>query len=136
MKVHFIAVSQNAKTGPIPVSIIERASCWPGCAPYENGCNAETGILTLHWARVITENGLVGEGDHALAGVGGDELLQHRAVDGRTVSGQIAGLPIAPQTAGPECRDLGAELGPGPAGETAGDAGSAFSKAFGQGCGP
>ena len=49
MKVHFIAVSQNAKTGPIPVSIIERASCWPGCALYENGCYAETGALAMHW---------------------------------------------------------------------------------------
>jgi hypothetical protein len=52
MKVHFIAVSQNAKTGPIPTSIVERASCWPGCALYENGCYAETGALALHWNRV------------------------------------------------------------------------------------
>jgi hypothetical protein len=52
VKVHFIQVSQNAKTGPIPVSIIERASCWPGCALYENGCYAETGALALHWDRV------------------------------------------------------------------------------------
>ena len=58
MKVHFIAVSQNAKTGPIPVSIIERASCWPGCALYDNGCYAETGILALHWGRV--SRGLAG----------------------------------------------------------------------------
>ena len=52
MRVHFIAVSQNAKTGPIPVSIIERASCWPGCALYDNGCYAETGALAMHWRRV------------------------------------------------------------------------------------
>jgi hypothetical protein len=52
MKVHFISVSQNAKTGPIPVSIIERASCWPGCALYENGCYAEAGALGMHWDRV------------------------------------------------------------------------------------
>ena len=58
MKVHFIAVSQNAKTGPIPVSIIERASCWPGCALYENGCYAETGALAMHWDRV--SRGLAG----------------------------------------------------------------------------
>jgi hypothetical protein len=58
MKVQFIAVSQNAKTGPIPVSIIERASCWPGCALYENGCYAETGALALHWNRV--SRGLAG----------------------------------------------------------------------------
>ena len=52
MKVHFVAVSQNAKTGPIPVSIIERASCWPGCVLYDNGCYAETGALAMHWDRV------------------------------------------------------------------------------------
>jgi hypothetical protein len=52
MRAHFIAVSQNAKTGPMPASIIERASCWPGCALYENGCYAETGALGLHWDRV------------------------------------------------------------------------------------
>jgi hypothetical protein len=58
MRVHFIVVSQNAKTGPIPVSIIERASCWPGCALYEKGCYAETGALAMHWRRV--SRGLAG----------------------------------------------------------------------------
>jgi hypothetical protein len=58
MRVQFIAVSQNAKTGPIPASIVERASCWPGCALYENGCYAETGALALHWHRV--SRGLAG----------------------------------------------------------------------------
>jgi hypothetical protein len=52
MKVQFIAVSQNAKTGPIPASIVERASCWPGCALYKNGCYAEAGALAVHWNRV------------------------------------------------------------------------------------
>jgi hypothetical protein len=58
MKVQFIAVSQNAKTGPIPASIVERASCWPGCALYENGCYAESGALRMHWERV--SRGLAG----------------------------------------------------------------------------
>jgi hypothetical protein len=58
MQVHFIAVSQNAKTGPIPASIVERASCWPGCALYENGCYAEVGALGMHWDRV--SRGLAG----------------------------------------------------------------------------
>jgi hypothetical protein len=52
MQVLFVEVSQNAKTGPIPASIVERASCWPGCALYENGCYAETGALAMHWDRV------------------------------------------------------------------------------------
>jgi hypothetical protein len=58
MRVQFIAVSQNAKTGPIPASIVERASCWPGCALHENGCYAETGALAMHWDRV--SRGLAG----------------------------------------------------------------------------
>jgi hypothetical protein len=58
MQVLFIKVSQNAKTGPIPASIIERASCWSGCALYENGCYAETGALAMHWDRV--SHGLAG----------------------------------------------------------------------------
>jgi hypothetical protein len=58
MIVQFIAVSQNAKTGPIPASIVERASCWPGCALFANGCYAETGALALHWNRV--SRGLAG----------------------------------------------------------------------------
>jgi hypothetical protein len=57
MQVQFIEVSQNAKTGPIPASIIERASCWPG-ALYENGCYAEAGALAMHWDRV--SRGLAG----------------------------------------------------------------------------
>src|SRR6202007_79392 len=58
MRVQFIAVSQNAKTGPIPASIVERASCWLGCALYENGCYAEAGALAMHWDRV--SRGLAG----------------------------------------------------------------------------
>jgi len=58
MKVQFVKVSQNAKTGPIPASIVERASCWLGCALYENGCYAETGALGTHWDRV--SHGLAG----------------------------------------------------------------------------
>ncbi len=52
MQTQLIPVSQNAKTGPIPVSITERASCWPGCALYQNGCYAEAGALGFHWHRV------------------------------------------------------------------------------------
>jgi len=58
MRVHFVKVSENAKTGPIPVSIVERASCWPGCALYETGCYAERGALAMHWDRV--SRGLAG----------------------------------------------------------------------------
>src|SRR5258707_11308224 len=36
----------------MPASIVDRASCWPGCVLYENGCYAKAGALALHWDRV------------------------------------------------------------------------------------
>src|SRR6478736_4605704 len=69
---------------------------------------------------VVAEDGLMGEGDRVFAGVGVDELVEERVVDLSSVSRQVAGLGITPQTAGPKRRDLRAELRPGPAGETAG----------------
>jgi hypothetical protein len=56
--------------------------------------------------RIVAEDGLVGEGDCVLAGVGGDELVEERAVDLGPVSGEIACLGIAPETAGPQRCDL------------------------------
>jgi len=52
MKVLFVPVSQNAKTGPMPATIIERASCWTGCALYDKGCYALYGALGHFWAGV------------------------------------------------------------------------------------
>jgi hypothetical protein len=52
MKALFVAVSQNAKTGPIPATITERGSCWSGCALYDNGCYAFYGALGHFWRGV------------------------------------------------------------------------------------
>ena len=65
--------------------------------------------------RIVAEHGLVSEGDGVLAAVGGDELVEQLSVDLRTVSGQVACLGVAPETAGAERCDLCAELRPGPA---------------------
>lgn len=44
--------SGNAKTGPIPISITEAASC-PASCPFKGaGCYAENWPLRLHWERV------------------------------------------------------------------------------------
>lgn len=52
MKVSFTLKSGNAKTGPIPVSMTEAASC-PNSYPFKgNGCYAENWPLRLHWQRV------------------------------------------------------------------------------------
>jgi hypothetical protein len=52
VKTLFTQVSQNAKTGPIPVTITEKASCWTGCALYEKGCYAFYGALGHFWSGV------------------------------------------------------------------------------------
>src|SRR3989442_8776109 len=52
VKTLYTPVSQNAKTGPIPVTITEKASCWTGCALYEQGCYAFYGALGHFWSDV------------------------------------------------------------------------------------
>ena len=58
--VHLSLKSRNGKTGPIPVSTTTRASCWSGCAFFENGCYAELGHVSMHWKKVTS-------GDNAMS---------------------------------------------------------------------
>jgi hypothetical protein len=51
MQVHLTLKSANVKTGPIPVSTTERASCPPDCN-VRDACYAASGPLALHWAAV------------------------------------------------------------------------------------
>ena len=52
MRVHITARSGNAKTGPIPVTTTERASCPTTCPFYDKGCYAKSGPLAIHWRKV------------------------------------------------------------------------------------
>lgn len=50
--VHLTPKSANVKTGPIPVSTTESATCPPSC-PFSNGaCYAKGGPLAIHWRKV------------------------------------------------------------------------------------
>jgi len=51
-KVHFIAKSGNAKTGPIPVTLSERSTCPDSCSFKGNGCYADGYPMFLHWDKV------------------------------------------------------------------------------------
>ena len=51
MQVHLTLKSANVKTGPIPVSTTERASCPDDCN-MKAECYAASGPLALHWAAV------------------------------------------------------------------------------------
>ena len=48
----FTAVSANAKTGPIPTTTSNRATCPKTCPFYNKGCYAAIGPQALHWRKV------------------------------------------------------------------------------------
>lgn len=51
-------ISSNAKTGPIPVSMTEKATCPNACPLKSNGCYAESGHVNIHWNKIsIGERG-------------------------------------------------------------------------------
>ena len=52
MQVAFTAVSSNTKTGQIPTSTTERASCPTTCPFYDKGCYAKSGPQAIHWRKV------------------------------------------------------------------------------------
>jgi len=50
--IHFKTVSNNGKTGPIPVSTSSANTCPDACPFKKNGCYADSGPLALHWIKV------------------------------------------------------------------------------------
>ena len=53
MRVTVTQVSRNVKTGPIPVSTTEEASCPDECPLKGTNCYARFGPLGMHWRKVI-----------------------------------------------------------------------------------
>lgn len=49
---HITLVSENAKTGPIPVTTSSASTCPTSCPFKSSGCYAEHGHLRLHWDKV------------------------------------------------------------------------------------
>lgn len=50
-RVALTLTSQNAKTGPIPVSTTDSSTCPPDCGQHDT-CYAKFGPLAMHWGRV------------------------------------------------------------------------------------
>jgi hypothetical protein len=48
----FTEASSNIKTGAIPTSTSDRATCWTGCPFYDKGCYAKSGPQNIHWNKV------------------------------------------------------------------------------------
>lgn len=57
MRYHFIPESSNRKTGAIPVTYTERASCPPSCPHYRADCYAEDFYTRLSWDKVPQRGG-------------------------------------------------------------------------------
>lgn len=52
MKFHLTQISGNIKTGPIPVTTSDRATCPDACPLKAGGCYAKGGPLGIHWSMV------------------------------------------------------------------------------------
>jgi hypothetical protein len=57
MRYHFIPESSNRKTGAIPVTYTERASCPPSCPHYRADCYAEDFYTRMAWNKVPERGG-------------------------------------------------------------------------------
>ena len=54
---HFVPVSANRKTGPIPVTYSERGTCPPSCPHYRADCYAEDYYTRMTWDKVPARGG-------------------------------------------------------------------------------
>lgn len=101
MRARLTRRSGNAKTGPIPVSITEEASCPVSCPLRERGCYARAFPLALHWRRVARAAGatwaqFLREVNALLSG----QLWRHNQAgdlpgDGSAIDGQELGELVA-----------------------------------------
>lgn len=54
MKYSFTRISQNVKTGPIPVTMSHKETCPNACPLKSSGCYAESGNVNIHWQNIST----------------------------------------------------------------------------------
>jgi hypothetical protein len=52
MLFHLTEKSENAKTGPMPVTTSSKETCPPACPFRKSGCYAASGALNFHWLKV------------------------------------------------------------------------------------
>lgn len=79
MLYHLTRKSDNAKTGPIPVSTSSAETCPPSCPFRGHGCYAASGKLSLHWSRVTdgTRGGTLDDLCATVASLPASQLWRH-----------------------------------------------------------
>jgi len=96
--VHITPVSSNRKTGRIPVSTTDAATCPPSCPLQGGGCYAKSGPLAMHWKKVSTGERVVpfGEFIRFIGNLPQGQLWRHNqagdlAGKGNTIDGRLLG---------------------------------------------
>lgn len=92
-KIHFVPVSSNSKTGPIPVTYSARETCPESCPHYRTSCYADAGFHTrMVWDKVNARGSSVADVADAIRALPPGTLWRHN----------IAGdLPGAGETVDP-----------------------------------
>lgn len=90
MKYHFIRESSNSKTGPIPTTYTERASCPPSCPHYRADCYAEDFYTRMNWDKVGQRGGTLEDLKRAIESLPDGQLWRMNVAgdlpgDGETV---------------------------------------------------
>lgn len=76
-KVHFVPVSSNVKTGPIPVTYSERSTCPLSCPHYRADCYAEDYFVRMTWDKVPMRGGDWGDLLMHISGLPAGQLWRH-----------------------------------------------------------
>jgi len=77
MKYHFIRSSGNSKTGKIPVTYSERATCPESCPHYRADCYAEDFYTRLAWDKVPERGGDLAALCQSIAALPAGQLWRH-----------------------------------------------------------
>jgi hypothetical protein len=77
MRYHFIPQSSNRKTGAIPVTYSERATCPQSCPHYRADCYAEDFYTRMAWDKVPERGGTLGGLCAAIASLPEGQLWRH-----------------------------------------------------------
>jgi hypothetical protein len=80
-------ISKNSKTGPIPVTTSNRATCPDACPLKRNGCYAEDYYTQLHWNKVTSGE----RGTDWLGFIANVKVLPKRTLWRHNVAGDLRG---------------------------------------------
>ena len=85
---HFVAVSANRKTGPIPITYSERDTCPPSCPHYRADCYAEDYYTRMTWDKVPARGGSLADLCASIAALPAGSLWRHNVAGDLPGSGE------------------------------------------------